>query len=159
MASDLFLSGASPAPVLVQPRSRSSGPRPRRPNLARIAAREEPVLARERILFVCTANVDRSRTAEDLYQDDPRYEIASAGTAPFATTALTRDLLRWADRIFVMCEREDRHQTLIRMRFPDLKLQVVDLDVEDRWRRGHPELVRLLLKKLGPHLGPPQGMA
>ena len=57
---------------------------------------------RERILFVCTANVDRSRTAEDLYRDDPRYEVRSAGTAPFATTPLTRDLLQWAERVFVM---------------------------------------------------------
>jgi len=40
---------------------------------------------RERILFVCTANVDRSRTAEDLYRADERYEVRSAGVAPFAT--------------------------------------------------------------------------
>ena len=112
-------------------------------------------MAREHILFVCTANIDRSRTAEDLYAVDPRYEVASAGTAPFATAPLTRDLLRWADRVFVMSERDDRHHTLIRMRFPDLKLRIVDLDIEDRWRRGHPELVKLLLKKLGPHLGAP----
>ena len=40
-----------------------------------------------------------------------------------------------------MCEKEDRHQTLIKLRFPDARTPVVDLDVEDRWRRGHPELV------------------
>ena len=49
---------------------------------------------RERILFVCTANVDRSRTAEDLYRDDTRYEVRSAGVAPFATVVVTRDLLQ-----------------------------------------------------------------
>jgi predicted protein tyrosine phosphatase len=113
----------------------------------------EPI--RERILFVCTANVDRSRTAEDLYRRDERYEVQSAGTAPFATRPLTRELLVWADRIFVMCEREDRHQTLIKLRFPDVRRPVIDLDVEDRWVRGDPELVRRLLKKLTPHLGPP----
>ena len=75
-------------------------------------------VTRERILFVCTANVDRSRTAEDLYADDPRYEVRSAGTAPFATLPLTRDLLLWADRVFVMNEREDPTATLIKMRFP-----------------------------------------
>ena len=117
---------------------------------------EDAALAREHILFVCTANIDRSRTAEDLYGVDPRYEVASAGTSEFATTPLDRELLRWADRVFVMCEREDKHQTSIRMRFPDLKLRIVDLDIEDRWRRGHPELVKRLLKKLGPHLGAPQ---
>ena len=33
---------------------------------------------------------------------------------------------------------------------------VVDLDVEDRWRRGDPELVRRVLRSLRPHLGAPR---
>jgi protein-tyrosine phosphatase len=112
---------------------------------------------RERILFVCTANVDRSRTAEDLYRGDPRYEVLSAGVASFATKPVTRDLLLWADRVFVMSEREDRHRTLIKLRFPEIDRPIVDLEVEDRWGRGDPELVRRLLRKLAPHLGRPQG--
>jgi predicted protein tyrosine phosphatase len=100
--------------------------------------------------------VDRSRTAQDLYEGDPRFEVRSAGTAPFATTPLTRELLQWADRVFVMCEREDGHRTLIKIRFPDVDRPVIDLDVEDRWTRGHPELVKRLLKKLRPHLGAPR---
>ena len=111
----------------------------------------------ERILFVCTANVDRSRTAEDLYRGDERYEIRSAGVAPFATVPLTRDLLLWADRVFVMNEREDQHRTLIRIRFPDVDRPLVDLDIEDRWPRGDPELVSLVLRRLRPHLGAPRG--
>jgi predicted protein tyrosine phosphatase len=111
---------------------------------------------RQRILFVCTANVDRSRTAEDLYGTDPRYEVLSAGTGAFAHTPVTREMLLWADRVFVMSEREDRHRSLLRMRFPEVERPVVDLDVEDRWRRGDPELVRRLLRSLAPHLGPPQ---
>lgn len=100
--------------------------------------------------------MDRSRTAEDLYKDDPRYEVRSAGTAPYATVAVSRELMLWADRIFVMCEREDRHSSLLKLRFPELDREVVDLDIEDRWSRGDPELVRRLLRKLDPHLGPPQ---
>ena len=111
---------------------------------------------RERILFVCTANVDRSRTAEDLYGQDDRYEVRSAGVAPFATVVVTRDLLLWADRVFVMNEREDQHRTLIRIRFPDVDRPLFDLDVQDRWHRGDPELVRLLTRRLRPHLGAPQ---
>ena len=113
--------------------------------------------SRERILFVCTANVDRSRTAEDLYEADERYDVRSAGVAPFATVVLTRDLLLWADRVFVMNEREDQHRTLIRIRFPDVDRPVIDLDVEDRWVRGDPELVALVLRRLRPHLGSPRG--
>jgi predicted protein tyrosine phosphatase len=112
--------------------------------------------ARERILFVCTANVDRSKTAEDLYAEDPRYEVRSAGVAPFARRRLDRDLLAWADRVFVMSERDDSHLTLIRARFPGIDARLIDLDLEDRWRRGHPELVRRLVRKLKPHLGVPQ---
>lgn len=114
---------------------------------------------RQRILFVCTANVDRSRTAEDLYRTDPRYEVLSAGTSAFARTPVTRDLMLWADRVFVMSERDDRHRTLLRLRFPEVQRPVVDLDVEDRWRRGDPELVTRLLDSLTPHLGPPQARA
>lgn len=117
---------------------------------------KEGPLARQRILFICTGNIDRSRTAEDLYKGDPRYEVRSAGTAAFATVPVSRELLLWADRVFVMCEREDRHHTLLRSRFPDLCASVVDLDIEDRWHRGDPELVRRLVTKLTPYLGPPQ---
>jgi len=117
----------------------------------------DPPLAPQRILFVCTANVDRSRTAEDLYARDPRYDVRSAGTAAFATQTLSRELLQWADRVFVMNERHDQHRTQLRLRFPDVKTTIVDLDVEDRWRRGDPQLVQLLLRRLGPHLGSPQG--
>ena len=112
-------------------------------------------MVRERILFVCTANVDRSPTAEFLYLGDPRYEVHSAGTAPFATNPLSREMLLWANRVFVMNEREDRHRTLVKMRFPDVDRDVIDLDIEDRWRRGHPELVDRLLRALKPHLGAP----
>ncbi len=111
---------------------------------------------RERILFVCTANVDRSRTAEDLYRPDPRYQVRSAGVAPYATVPLTRELLLWADRVFVMNEREDHHLTLLHARFPDVDRPVVDLDVPDLWTRGDPELVELLIRGLRPHLGSPQ---
>ena len=111
---------------------------------------------RTRILFVCTANVDRSPTAESLYFGDPRYEVHSAGTAPFATIPLSREMLLRADLVFVMNEREDRHRTLIEMRFPDVDTKVIDLDIEDRWRRDHPELVDRLLRALKPHLGKPR---
>lgn len=110
----------------------------------------------EHILFVCTANVDRSRTAEDIYEKDPRFEVRSCGVAPFAQVVITRELLDWADRIFVMNETEDHHVTAIRRRFPGFSKEVVDLDVEDRWKRGHPELKSLIESRLERHIGRPQ---
>lgn len=111
---------------------------------------------RQHVLFVCTANIDRSRTAEDLYENDPRFEVRSCGVAPFAQVVVTRELLEWADHIFVMNESEDHHVTAIRRRFPSLAKRVVDLDIEDRWKRGHPELARLIVARLEPHIGMPQ---
>jgi len=121
-----------------------------------VRAEEQAGLGRERILFVCTANVDRSRTAEDLYRGDPRYEVRSAGVAAYATVPVTRELLQWADRVFVMNEAEDRHQTILRLRFPDVGRTCVDLDIPDLWTRGDPELVERLVRQLRPHLGSPQ---
>ena len=111
---------------------------------------------RQRVLFVCTANVDRSKTAEDLYENDPRFEVKSCGVAPFAQVVVTRELLDWADFVFVMNESEDHHVTAIRRRFPGLSKDVIDLDIEDRWKRGHPELARLIVSRLEPHIGKPQ---
>jgi predicted protein tyrosine phosphatase len=105
---------------------------------------------------VCTGNVDRSRTAEELYRCDARYEVRSAGTAPFAATPLSRELLLWADRIFVMCERGEGHGSLIKLRFPDVRRPIVDLDIEDRWPRGDPQLKRLIVKRVARHLGAPR---
>ena len=49
------------------------------------------------------------------------------------------------------------HHTQIKLRFPGTDRPVVDLDVEDRWVRGDPELIRRVLRSLRPHLGAPQG--
>jgi len=69
---------------------------------------------------------------------------------------MSRELMQWADRVFVMCEREEQHRTLLKMRFPDVDRPVIDLDIADRWYRGDPELVRRMLKRLVPHLGQPR---
>ena len=64
-----------------------------------------------------------------------------------------------SDRVIVMKEAEDRHSTLIRVKFPDVDRPLTDLDIEDRWRRGDPDLVALILRRLRPHLGAPRGRA
>ncbi|MGD8897099.1 MAG: protein tyrosine phosphatase [Acidobacteriota bacterium] len=100
--------------------------------------------------------MDRSKTAEDLYRDDERYEVRSRGVARFATRELTRDDLDWAHRVFVMNETEDQHRTLIQVRFGKVNRPIVDLEIEDLWRRGDPELRQLLLRRLKKHLGAPR---
>ncbi|MFP4065886.1 MAG: hypothetical protein ACLFS5_00120 [Spirochaetaceae bacterium] len=70
--------------------------------------------ARKKVLFVCTANQQRSPTAEHLYSDDPRFEARSAGTHTLANRQVSRDLVRWADLIVVM---EEHHARTIRAAF------------------------------------------
>lgn len=71
---------------------------------------------RKKVLFVCTANQQRSPTAERMYADDPRFEVKSAGTDAFFGSEVTARDLTWADLVVVM---EERHEQKIRMRYPE----------------------------------------
>lgn len=65
-----------------------------------------------KILFVCSANKQRSKTAEDYFASKYNgYEFLSAGTnlkicRKEGSTELTKDLLEWAEVVYVM---EKRH--------------------------------------------------
>lgn len=72
--------------------------------------------ARKKVLFVCTANQQRSPTAEEMYREDPRFEVRSAGTHTLANRRVSRELVSWADLIVVM---EERHARDIRSGFRD----------------------------------------
>jgi predicted protein tyrosine phosphatase len=103
------------------------------------------------LLFVCTANSCRSPTAEALYSSSRKYEARSAGVSPFANRPVTRDLLEWADIIFVMDERTDKHRTILLERFSNisgLERKIRVLDVPDVYEYGDPELVSVLQQKL-----------
>ena len=56
------------------------------------------------ILFVCSANEDRSRTAEDLYKIHPRLEVKSAGVDWNVKKRVTEGLIKWADVVLCMEE-------------------------------------------------------
>ena len=120
---------------------------------------------KKRILFVCSANVNRSRLAEELYKDDPRYEVRSAGIYgvradlkhlyPNART-LTKEDLSWANRIFTFSEYYE-----IIHEYPSVdSKKIIDLDIPDRFRINEPEkrqeLKKLLIEKLKQYLGEPE---
>lgn len=69
------------------------------------------------VLFICSANKQRSKTAEDHFQVlYPQHHFQSAGTnhkicTKEGTTPLQIEHLIWADQIFVM---ESRHLEIIR---------------------------------------------
>ena len=100
------------------------------------------------LLFICSANVNRSPTAESLFLNSRFYEAKSAGTDQGAVVRLTQGLIDWADVVFVMSEKEDGHVTLMEKNFSLKDKLVCDLDVADNYDRDDPELIGLLKTKI-----------
>ena len=103
-----------------------------------------------KILFVCAMNKQRSPTAEQLYRNDARLEVRSAGVRSEAKRRLSEADLLWADVVFVM-ERE--HKILIDRRFEGLDLPRIDvLDIPDDFDYMAPELQEMLRMMLDPEI-------
>lgn len=98
-----------------------------------------------RMLFVCTANHDRSPTAEIMYQRHPGLEVKSTGI--LKPEKKVREGLTWADVIVVM---EDVHETYIREHFAQElgDKPVFVLGIEDRFRYMEDELTSLIEERM-----------
>jgi len=103
----------------------------------------------KKILFVCTGNMDRSPTAEDLLKGREDFEAMSAGTWVHAPRSISESLLDWADKIFVM---EKEHEAAILRLKPDVEKKIIVLGIPNNYRRNDPELIRTLKAKLSKHL-------
>ena len=100
------------------------------------------------LLFVCSRNLWRSRTAEDLYRDTPGLSVKSCGTASSAVRKVSQALLDWADLVVCM---ERKHRDRIEQRFGREALsgaEVIVLDIPDEYRRGDLELIGMLRDEL-----------
>ncbi|PHQ27799.1 phosphotyrosine protein phosphatase [Leeuwenhoekiella nanhaiensis] len=103
-------------------------------------------------LFICSANKQRSKTAEDYFAAKyPQVQFLSAGTNlrlcwQEGTTPLTEDLLHWADRIWVMEQRHLDHLKKTGSSKPYNKVTV--LHIPDHYPYYDPELIRLLEEKV-----------
>lgn len=104
-----------------------------------------------RVLFLCNQNRLRSPTAERVFGADPGLEVRSAGVDPDAATEVTRELLEWADFVFVM---EKRQRNMVRRRFPDLyqAKPIVCLYIPDHYDFMDPVLIALLREAVPRHL-------
>jgi len=105
----------------------------------------------KKVLFVCTGNFDRSPTAEALYKDVEGLEVKSAGTWVHAQNPLTKELVDWADVIFVM---EEHHKAAVTRLDPKAADKTVILGVPDIYHKDQPELKTLLKQRLDPYLKP-----
>ena len=99
-----------------------------------------------KILFICSANVDRSPTAARIYKDHPGLEVESAGTAWYAQTPVNEELLRWADAI--LCMEKRQKQMIVEDFSAIVSDKLIDyLDIEDVYPFMHPTLVEIIKEK------------
>jgi len=104
-----------------------------------------------KILFVCSANVDRSPTAHRIYTDYPGIEAKSAGTSWYAHVRITKELVQWADVILCM---ENWQKHFVEREFSDLisNKKVDFLDIPDDYVYMNPALIELIKEKVDPWL-------
>lgn len=107
-----------------------------------------------KLLFVCSVNKLRSRTAEEMFRGAQGFFVRSRGTEPDARVRVTAGDLGWADIVFLM---EPRHRDRIRRKLrQELEgKRVVCLHIPDEYDFMDPALVALLKERLRPHLQDP----
>jgi len=96
------------------------------------------------VLFVCTINISRSKTAEDLYKDDSRFVVKSAGISRNAIVQVDSYAVDWADLIIVM---EPMHEGWFRRFYPNSIEKVKSLEIEDIYGRGDEDLIKLIKER------------
>jgi len=103
-----------------------------------------------RLLFICAMNRRRSATAEQIYRDDPRVTVRSAGLRADARQKLAPADLAWAEVVFVM---ENEHRTTLRQRFAGSDLPPIEvLDIADDYEYMDPELQEILRLTVDPQI-------
>lgn len=105
-----------------------------------------------KILFVCSANKQRSKTTEDYFASKySSHEFLSAGTnlkicRKEGTTELTEDLLKWADKVYVM---ERRHlDEILKHTFSKYYAKVEILNIPDIYKYYDTKLIEILNDKI-----------
>lgn len=103
------------------------------------------------VLFVCSRNKWRSRTAETIFKNSQRHEVRSAGTENDARIRVSEKLIHWADLIFVM---EKRHKQRLQEKFNEAVTgkKIVILDIEDNYRYMDDELILTLKTSVAHYL-------
>lgn len=104
------------------------------------------------ILFVCSANKQRSKTAEDYFSSKPLgHTFYSVGTNPKichkeGTNLITEADLIWADLVYVM---EEKHRKIINdQTIKNYNSKITVLNIPDVYKYYQKELLQLLDDKI-----------
>ena len=103
------------------------------------------------ILFICSRNRWRSRTAETIFKDNKDHLVKSAGTAPGARVKVSANPIIWADSIFVI---EKKHKQRLSENFPDemQNKNVFVLDIADDYGYMDEALIEIFQASVTPFL-------
>lgn len=104
-----------------------------------------------KVLFVCSRNQWRSRTAETIFSKDKEHTIRSAGTATHARIKISLKLFEWADLIFVM-EKKHKDQLRDKYGFPVETKEIIILNIPDEYAYMNAELIGILQTSVSPYL-------
>ncbi|WP_448549769.1 arsenate reductase/protein-tyrosine-phosphatase family protein [Thalassotalea fusca] len=103
------------------------------------------------ILFLCTSNIQRSKTAEELFRAaNNNHQYKSAGLSEkyvkkANSTLCTIELLIWADQIYVF---EQQHIERIQKHTGEAFLpKIINLHIPDDYQYFQRELVLLILER------------
>lgn len=91
------------------------------------------------LLFICSGAIDRSPCAASLIPGSK-----FAGIGPLTETPVTKELIDWAEEIFVM---EFWHKEELLKQFPEVG-EIIVLNVSNDFLRYDPELERILRERL-----------
>jgi len=99
-----------------------------------------------KILFVYTANIDRSPTAELIYSQRIDLEVKSAGIYNYAMTPISLELINWAD--IILCMEKKHKQNIEKKYSTHIENKVIDfLDVPDIYDYMNINLVNIIREK------------
>lgn len=103
------------------------------------------------VLFICSRNKWRSKTAETIFKNIQIHDVKSAGTAGSATIRVNEKMLLWADIIFVM---EKKHKEYLKEKFNAVTIndKIIVLEIPDDYQYMDPELIDLIKTSVSPYL-------
>ncbi len=93
---------------------------------------------RKRILFVCSRNKWRSKTAETIFRNSKESTVKSAGTSKSAEKKLSKKMIDWADEIYVM---ERKHKDIIEKKYGKIEDKLSILNIPDDYQYMDEELI------------------
>lgn len=93
-------------------------------------------------MFVCDENAERSPTFEIWFKENrPQYNVKSAGIRSYSSVVLTRELLYWADVVYVT---DLEQEMFIQRKFPEFLGKVIVIGCNDQYSGRSTELIRLI---------------